>query len=123
MRSKAVWTLAMLLLSSRVHAQELKRPSTPIKLTIAASWFGAVTLDVMTDHYAVTRANAIEGNPIMPQSVSGRYALAYIGAGLGTAATIHLWAKHQRMAILLTVGDVIARGLVAKHNLDVGNRR
>ena len=114
--------------ASAARAQETTQDTAKVSikpaLVFTGAWVTAATLDVWTDRYAVTNARAVEGNPIMPGDAQTRYAVTYAAAAAGAWAATQLWQHdHKRLAVALTVGNLVARGFVARHNIAVGNDR
>ena len=124
----AIAAAAILLSASVARAQETTQdtPKVSIKpaLVFTGAWVTAASLDVWSDRYAVANARAVEGNPIMPGDQQTRYAVTYAAAAAGAWATARLWQHdHKRLAVALTVGNLVARVFVAQHNIAIGNGR
>jgi len=118
--------VAVVLPAGVAQAQEGDTPMTePVAkpaFLFGAAWFSAVSIDVYSDHFAVAHVHAVEGNPIMPGDAQARYAVAYAGAAAGTWIATRLWRNdHKRLAVALTVSNIVIRGFVARHNFAVGS--
>ena len=86
-------------------------------LIFGALWCGADSADVVTDHIAVVRVQAVEHNPIMSHVPAERYAVTYGSAAVGASISAYLWThQHKRLAVAVTALDIVARGFIARHN-------